>query len=199
MNEYRTKVASTLGKAAGVLTMLAAHADMLPPKYVGIGVLIALLASFLKDLAGWVNDHWDGALKVLVISSLLACSVGCQALTPGKPAPGADPVVVHAQQFEDAARVTIKSFIHITAQNKEDIKRLLPAVYQFAEKLKVIQPDGNPLGISVILSVDNTLEAYKKNRTPDNQASVVTALAVLRAITDEAEQHLTAVNSTIKK
>lgn len=59
MNEKQIKILSLIGKIGGVLTAAAAKVEMLPDKYAIGGVIVAVLASTLKDTAMWLGDMWD--------------------------------------------------------------------------------------------------------------------------------------------
>ncbi len=59
MSEKQIKILALLGKVGGVLTAAAAKVEMLPDKYAIGGVIVAVLASTLKDAAMWLGDLWD--------------------------------------------------------------------------------------------------------------------------------------------
>jgi len=59
MSEKQTKILTTLGKISGVLAAVSAKAAIIPDKYALVGVIIAVLASTVKDTICWLGDLWD--------------------------------------------------------------------------------------------------------------------------------------------
>lgn len=111
-------------------------------------------------------------------------------------APGHDPVVVRAEQSLSIAFDTIDTFLKLEHGNQELVKQKVPEVHAFAQKLRAKVTVGGktqPFGISVIQSATDVKNAYKRNRSPENKANLISALASLEAIVRETQQHLTAI------
>jgi len=128
--------------------------------------------------------RWSLCLALLVMT-------GCASVAPGH-----DPVVVRAEQSLSIAFDTIDTFLKLEHDNQELVKKKLPEVHAFAQKLRAKVTVGGktqPFGISVIQSATDVKNAYKRNRSPENKANLISALASLEAIVRETQQHLTAI------
>lgn len=116
---------------------------------------------------------------------------GCASVPEGQ-----DLVVVRAEQSLSIGFDTIDTFLKIEHDNQALIKAKVPEVHAFAEKLRAKVTVGGktqPFGISVIQSATDVKNAYKRNRTPENKANLISALAALEGIVRETQQHLTAI------
>ena len=125
----------------------------------------------------------------LLIFTLAFHLAGCASLQPG-----ADPVVVRCQQAERVAFSTFDTFVHLVADNEVRVKSIAPAAFDFAEWLRAKQLDGTPRGLSMISSLGRVRRAYEANRSADNKASVLSALAALQAAVTESQKHLAVIN-----
>jgi hypothetical protein len=126
--------------------------------------------------------------KLLLIIPVAFLMAGCATIKSGS-----DPIVVRAEQSEQVAFATFDTFLKIDNANRQFFRTSLPAVHQFAEWLRT--PIGNPpsqRGIAMIESFDKVKVAYKSNRTPDNKANLITALATLEAAIAETQKQLNA-------
>jgi len=101
---------------------------------------------------------------------------GCAGLKPG-----ADPIIVRAQQTERAAFETFDAFLRIERKNAARIRTAAPEVSKFAEWLRAPLPDG-PRGIALVKSLGNVRRAYANAKTPDNRAKLAELPAEARAI-----------------
>lgn len=125
----------------------------------------------------------------MLLALLLPFSVvGCAAL-----APGADPVVVRAEQSIQIAFSTFDTFLKLEHDNSAKVKDKAPEVHQFAEWLREKDASGTSQGIAMIRSADNFKNAYKSNRTAENKANLITILATLESAVSETQKHLTAI------
>lgn len=116
---------------------------------------------------------------------LLLC-FGCAALSPG-----ADPIVVRAEQTISIAFATINTFTKLDDENRELFRTKVPEVHAFAEWLRApIGYPPAPRGIALIASAHSVKLAYKAARTPDNKANLVTALAALECAVIETQKQL---------
>jgi hypothetical protein len=59
MSEKQIKVLTLLGKVSGLLTAASAKIEFIPEKYAIVGVIVAILASTIKDTVSWLGDLWD--------------------------------------------------------------------------------------------------------------------------------------------
>lgn len=59
MSEKQIKVLTLLGKVSGLLTLASAKIELIPDKYAWVGVIVAVLASTVKDVVSWLGDLWD--------------------------------------------------------------------------------------------------------------------------------------------
>lgn len=130
-------------------------------------------------------------MKHLAILILLLPLIftGCAGLKPG-----ADPIIVRAQQTERAAFETFDAFLRIEHKNAARIRTAAPEVSKFAEWLREPLPDG-PRGISLVKSLGNVRRAYANAKTPDNRAKLASALDALAAALTETQKHLTAAKA----
>lgn len=119
----------------------------------------------------------------------LATFAGCASLQPG-----ADPIIVRAQQTERVAFETFDTFLRLEHKHAARIRSAAPAVSKFAEWLREPQPDG-PRGIALVRSLGNVRRAYAAAKTPDNKARLSTALDALSAALAETQKHLTAAKA----
>ncbi len=107
---------------------------------------------------------------ILLLLPLMLCG-GCATINPV-----ADPVVVNAERTIEIARVTLDQFVLFEFRNRakcpaevqasaEAIRRNAPEWFRRAMRLKL---------------------AYKANRSPENKATLLTAVAVLQTAAGEA-------------
>ena len=92
----------------------------------------------------------------------------------------------------------------IGTQNERELKRLRPLVGQIGALEPTLQPltdeqlraktaDGTPRGLAMVTSLGNVRRAYAANRSPENKATVLGALAAVQAAIEESQRHLAAV------
>lgn len=130
-------------------------------------------------------------MKKLLLLIPLLLLIGCATLDHG-----ADPVEVRAEQTISGASDTMDLFVTIENDWREYCKKKLPEVHDAAEWLRAKQPDGLPRGLSMVSSANKARLAYKKNRTPENKANLLTAIATLQTASREAESQLANFNSS---
>lgn len=130
-------------------------------------------------------------MKYALALSLLVLA-GCAQLRPG-----ADSLVVRAEQTQQIAFDTFNTFLTLENQNRDLYKQVLPDVHTAAEWLRapMVQPDGKTLqrGLSILKSFDRVKMAYKYNRTAENKANLTTALATLETTLNEVQAQLSAI------
>jgi hypothetical protein len=125
------------------------------------------------------------AFAVLVLLS------GCKTLQPG-----ADPVVVRTEQSLTIAQATFDTFLKLDDADRPLVKHQLPAVHNFAEWLREPMPisPGSTVIVArwaeMVAAADRVKLAYQANRTPENRANLVTALATLEVAVSEVQSNL---------
>lgn len=127
-------------------------------------------------------------LSLLALCGLISFFTGCAALDPG-----ADPVEVRAEQAVQTAFSTLDAFVQLDNVNREFAKEKAPKAHEFAEWLRApVEVDGAvmPRGLSFIQSANRVRQAYKANRTPENKASLLAAIASLEKSVTEAQQQM---------
>jgi hypothetical protein len=95
--------------------------------------------------------------------------------------PGQDPVVVRAEQTTVIAFEFVDAFLKWERSNEMTVGG---EVHSFAETVR----RNAPLWFTHARTLT---KAYKSNRTPENKANLLTALAVLEAAMGEAQKHIT--------
>ena len=134
-------------------------------------------------------------MKTLSILALALALAGCATLDPRT-----DAVEVRAEQTVVTAYDVMDTFLKLELQNRALLQIKAPGVCKFADKLRApVQVNGKavPWGISLIESANATRLAYKRNRTPDNKASLVSAVAAVETALAETNAQLASTN-TIK-
>lgn len=111
-----------------------------------------------------------------------ATLIGCARLQPG-----ADPIIVRAEQVEKSAKASFDLVLHIDGSRREWFKTNAPAFHEFCEWLRVKQDvNGHkyPRSTALIKNVDNVKVAYKQGRASSND--VVTIITTLDAAAAQA-------------
>lgn len=116
---------------------------------------------------GWMVGWW--------VAGLVLLGVGCASVAPDN-----DPVVVRAEQTTALAFETIDAFLDWEHANRTVADADVTAA---ADKLRVEAPKW-------LRAARSATKAYKANRTDENKATLVTAIAVLESAMREAQQHL---------
>lgn len=122
------------------------------------------------------------AVCTLPIASvaLVGCTGGCAAL-----APGADPIVVRAEQTAAFAFEAMDLFLKMEENNREALRQAAPEVEKVANRVRV---DGK----SALVSLRDATKAYKTNRTPENKANLDTWMAVVEELRAISTKYLVA-------
>lgn len=119
--------------------------------------------------------------------------VGCTHLDPG-----ADPVVVRAEQVETGASATFELVVKTDNNNRSFWITNAPAFHNFAEWLRSpisIQGTNHPRGIAMIFQLDADKVAYKSHGGSSN--ALVASTAVLQSALTQSTAWLTiSSNST---
>jgi len=101
---------------------------------------------------------------------------------------GSDPVVVDAEKATTIFLETTNTFLKLEYDNQALVKSKLPQVHAFANTLRVNAPKW-------IQTARDLTKAYKQNRTPENKASLQTALAVLNQALNSANTYIGKINN----
>lgn len=110
--------------------------------------------------------------------ALMLFGEGCKSIRPGH-----DPVVVNAERSVAIALDTFDLFLKLEFDNRERLKQISPDIFTVAEKFRREAPQW-------IASANNTIRAYKKNRTPEGKVSLMTAVAVLESALRESQNYI---------
>lgn len=116
-----------------------------------------------------------------VVAAMLVWG-GCATL-----APGADPLVVRAEQAETVAIATFNMVVQVDDKDREYWKRTVPGFHDFAEWLRaplVVGTNTHPRGIAMIRNVEAIKQTYKENKAYSNV--LVSVLGVLGATVEQA-------------
>lgn len=131
-------------------------------------------------------------MKMILLVIAIAGSCACSTLDPN-----ADKAEVRAEQTVATAYDLFDTFLKLELQQRSLLQAKAPGVCKFADKLRApvtVNGKSVPWGISLIESANATRLAYKRNRTPDNKASLVSALAAVEAAISETNAQLANVN-----
>lgn len=135
--------------------------------------------------------------KHLTILSL-ALLTGCAAL-----APGADPIVVRAQQSESVGYATIDTFLKIDNSNRAFFISNVPALHIYAEWLRAPQVYNStnvyPRGVAYLMSLDSIVQQYKAGTATSNQ--VINVLSTVETAINQAQFYIanTSASATTNK
>lgn len=113
--------------------------------------------------------------------------IGCAALQPG-----ADPVIVRAQQVEESGKATFDFVLRLDSADRGFWRTNAPAFHNFCEWLR--EPQGVldttniillPRCSAMILSLDNLRRDYKASKVSSN--ILLQSIAVLESVTVQAD------------
>jgi len=103
--------------------------------------------------------------------------------------PGADAIVVRAEQSRSIAFLTFDTFLKFEYDNRTLLAGT-PEIHAAAEHIRV----NGPKWIDDLTAL---IAVYKANRTPENKANLATGLAVLNTALVAAEKYLS--EASLKK
>ncbi len=124
------------------------------------------------------STNTPAALSVVLLLSCMLLGAGCSSILPGN-----DPVIVRAEQVEKTALAVFDTYVHVEFSQREKLKSISPEFVKVADLIRVSADDW-------IESLEAALKAYRNNRSPENKATLVTALAVLETSLAEAQRYL---------
>ena len=143
----------------------------------GLGALAFLRAGIRK-----ADPQVSKASRLALATALVPLSlvlVGCSAIQPGN-----DPVVVNAERTTQLAVDVFDTFLKWEYDNRQALS-VTPEVRKTADFIR-------GKGQDWLVTARSMTKAYKQNRTPENQANLDTAMAVLRMAVTEARHYLEA-------
>jgi hypothetical protein len=125
--------------------------------------------------------------------AVLALFVGCASLQPG-----ADPLVVRAQQLETTASASFDLVVSVDNADRGFWRTNAPAFHNFAEWLRTPVPTpsnpNEPRGLGMILLVDADVLAYQANKSMSNDLEV--AISDLSLAATQAQSWSAIVTTT---
>lgn len=139
------------------------------------------------------------SLRFAILGLLFA---GCFAVAPLGPsgcsfapqptlsASASDQIILRAEQTAQTARLTFDTFVHLERDNEAMLKTVSPAIHTYANTIRLH-------GLDWVTSLRNATKAFKANRTPENQATLNTALATITAAITETNKYLTQSKAAI--
>ncbi len=128
--------------------------------------------------------------QILALIGLCAL-FGCAAIQPG-----ADPLIVRAEQAEQIADSTFSLFLHLEYENRERIQSV-PQIHSYAEWLREPQPvhgTNMPRAVALVFSLNDVKAAYRANAANSNL--LVTATSTLTEALKQAADWTATINST---
>lgn len=159
---------------------------------VAVGIILGLLAWLAKVPIFAALEKWFPQLAppkdippVVMLFLLPLLFTGCAGVEPGS-----DPVVVNAERGLAVSVEVVQSFMNIDHAHRDWFKANAPDVHAAAETLRRKFPSAHDSALALI-------KAYKRNRTPENKASMLTAMALVNQLSIEASAWL--AKSQIKK
>jgi len=124
---------------------------------------------------------------------------GCAHLVPG-----ADPLVVRAEQLESGAMATLDLAVETDNSNRPFFATNAPTYHQFCAWLRQPQPvivagvqQDLPRGIALVENLSNVKIAYKNSQSSSNALSI--AISTLQSAVTEASTWLNVVTNSPAK
>jgi hypothetical protein len=133
-------------------------------------------------------------INLLSIAALLiVVGIGCSTIQPG-----ADVLVVRAEQLETTADASFQLVVSVDNADRGFWKTNAPAFHNFAEWLRAPVPTpsnpNEPRGLGMILLVDADKIAYQQNKSLSN--SLLSAISDLQFAANQAASWQVIVSST---
>lgn len=119
-------------------------------------------------------------MRSFLLPLLLLTLSGCVT-----PKPGSQTAEVRAEQVLSVSLAAIDSFLSFEARRRADVPAEVKAI---ATRIRTTAPQ-------VFLTANNLRIAYKKNRTGQNEASLITALALVESLVAEIRVWVPATSS----
>lgn len=117
---------------------------------------------------------------VIVAALALVALVGCATIQPG-----ADPVLVRAEQALVVSFETVDAFLRIERENQHALDEVVPGAHAVAESMRTRGP-------ASFRALEAAITAYRAHRTPERRATLITWLAVCEQLAHDAQAILAA-------
>lgn len=136
--------------------------------------------------------------KIIILPLIIALSLsfqGCSTTlfsnagssTPALSATASSNIVVAAEKTLRVSKDAIDLFWRLEYDNRVLVKANFPEVHNVAETLRKRAPDA-------LIAANNAKNAFKHNRNAANQASLMTAIAVVTELAAQAQQGTLKIN-----
>jgi hypothetical protein len=99
--------------------------------------------------------------------------------------PGADPVLLRAEQTLEVSFATIDGLLYLEKYNQAALTAVAPDAHKVAEMLRTEAP-------VALKAATAAIDVYRANRTPQAQADLATWLAVVQELAHQAQVILAA-------
>jgi len=118
--------------------------------------------------------------KLILIAILAVFAVGSFSgcISPQRIKPGADPIVVQAEQFSKESVTTLDAFIKLVDRN--------PALGSDLHAARDLAAQYGPVYIN---QLDSAIRTYKGSRTPDNANTVQAKIDALQSLIALIREH----------
>lgn len=152
-----------------------------------VGVVLGLAGVGVRELQDQVRKTVTpaNATPILFLMGTLSfLAGGCAAL-----APGADPIVVRAEQAQTGANATFETFLKIDDADRAFYASNAAPLHAFAEYLRqpvAVNGTNVPRDIGFLLSLDAVKQSYKAGKASSND--VVVAISVLETALTQTSQ-----------
>ena len=113
-----------------------------------------------------------------VYACAIVALVSCSTIQPGN-----DPVVVDAERTTQVAMTTFDSFLKYERSNDASLREVNPAIHKYANKVR-------DNGQQWLRTARSMTQAYKYNRSSENKANLLTAIAVLQEAVNQINQFM---------
>lgn len=94
-----------------------------------------------------------------------------------------DQIILRAEQTAETAKVTFNTFLHLERDNEALLKQVNPAIHTWAENIR-------KNGINWIQSLRSVTKTFKATRTPENQATLNSAILTLTNAVNETNKYI---------
>jgi len=138
-------------------------------------------------------------MKTLIaISSTIALAAilfGCASIQPG-----ANPLIVRAEQAETSAKASFDLVLHLDNSNRDLFQTKVPAFHEFCQWLRqpqtVEQTNVLPRASAMLVQLDDVKLAYKSSLADSN--ALMTAIIVVETTAEQASAWLTVTTNLTK-
>lgn len=120
----------------------------------------------------------------LAVAPLIVGCGGCVQLEPG-----ADSVLVRAEQVAAGAFEVMDAFVELEYNNREALRKLSPEIESAANKVRIE-------GKHALVELRKATSVYKKNRSPENKMTVETWIALTEYSKAIATKYINSLKTT---